>query len=86
MPRDALGEGRCRSCGRRILWAKTTGGKYMPLDPSPSSKGNVTLDHGVARVDTNARGDRWVSHFATCPQQQLFQRELRQAREVIGHG
>lgn len=35
---------KCRSCGRRITWARTAAGKAMPLDPEPDTEaGNVYL-------------------------------------------
>ena len=27
--------GKCRSCGARIMWVKTTKGKMMPIDVDP---------------------------------------------------
>lgn len=34
---------RGRRCGAPILWAVTTGGKLMPLDPDPSAEGSVVM-------------------------------------------
>ena len=46
---------RCRSCGARIVWARTHSGRRIPLDAVPDSKrGNVVLDGGRALVFASA--------------------------------
>jgi hypothetical protein len=71
----------CRSCGAEIKWARTEkNGKPIPVDPEPVEGGNLELhadDDGelVARAlcgqEQTLPGmdlpDRYVSHFATCP-------------------
>ena len=69
----------CRSCGRRITWLRTPGGKSIPVDEDPTDDGNIVIDveHSqlVAQVYRNAEmartfaaGEpRYVSHFVTCP-------------------
>lgn len=67
---------RCRSCNARILWALTTKGRRMPIDPEPVQGGNIELeDRGrmfpplatfPVKVD-NMTTKRYTSHFATCP-------------------
>ena len=65
----------CRSCGAPIKWARTPKGRRIPLDPDPVPDGNIVLRGGVAHVDGPAAGgffddgagERYVSHFATCP-------------------
>lgn len=68
---------RCRSCGQTIIWARSqSNDRWMPLDPMPTSEGNVTLDDGVARVrvgvdrdyELKQRGQLYFAHFVTCPQ------------------
>lgn len=62
---------RCKTCGRNIVWAKTEGGKAMPLDIEAVDGGNVELDLAtrVAKVVKPELGMRqFVSHFVTCPQ------------------
>lgn len=63
----------CRSCKARIFWAKTTGGKQMPIDADSVQDGNLALVNGEVIV---VKGDlfeeqlpepRYKSHFATCP-------------------
>lgn len=64
--------GKCRTCGRKIEWARTRKGHALPLDIEPVDGGNVELETAggelVARVVTPEPGRvRRVSHFATCP-------------------
>lgn len=61
------------------MWVKNVAGKRLPIDPEPVPNGNVvpmwvdgerrvriaTADHPIPDDYT---GDRFVSHFATCPQ------------------
>lgn len=58
----------CKSCGAPILWRVTEGGKSIPLDVEPSDDGNLVLfgtgAHPLPKLWT---GDRYKSHFATCP-------------------
>ena len=54
----------CRSCGAAIIWATTTAGKRMPLDPKPIS---VAIGEGVTNGGTVEIRRGYVSHFATCP-------------------
>lgn len=78
---------RCRGCGREIIWAKTDKGKNMPVDPEPAPNGtfvllrvggelrarhySVAMEH-VSEVDRPQ--ERYVSHWATCPDAQDFRR------------
>jgi hypothetical protein len=41
----------------------------MPIDAAPTPDGNLAIEGGVARpVDMlTPPGERWKSHFATCP-------------------
>jgi len=68
---------RCRSCGAEILWARSRGGKRVPLDADPTMRGNVVLtDDGEAIVLNQADADQhrrhggtlYLAHFATCPE------------------
>jgi hypothetical protein len=56
---------RCRSCGQEIEWAKTDRGRWMPIDPTPVSGGNLTIDRSswppVATVITPGEGSRQLS-------------------------
>lgn len=68
---------RCKSCGAKIIWLPTTGGKSMPCDPEPipyredalGSMMIVTNDGRVvrAKIDAASEAVGYVSHFATCP-------------------
>jgi hypothetical protein len=69
----------CRSCGKRITWLKTAGGKAIPVDEDPTENGNIVIDvercQLVARVFKDAEAakaagaeePRYISHFVTCP-------------------
>ena len=71
-----------KGCGASFAWAITTKGRRMPVDPTPVPKGNLALgtDHlGVLQVfivgpGDEVKGDRYVSHFATCPNASRFRR------------
>lgn len=73
------GSATCKHCDRPIVWAKTTRGANMCVDPNPSARGVFVLEatgtvegrvqFGVRRaLDTDAPGRRYTSHFDTCPQ------------------
>jgi hypothetical protein len=60
------------------VWAKTSGGKNMPLDPEPVSDGNIVrgafIEAGRAvftatpyNAEHHAGHKRYRSHFVTCP-------------------
>lgn len=61
----------CRSCNADIEWARTEGGKPIPLDPGHVDGGNLTVLSGVARKrtseDVRLRRPARRAHFATCP-------------------
>ena len=71
----------CRTCGEEVTWTITTNGKMMPVDAIPTEDGNFYLvDEGdthptayyyVPMFPPTAAdgfdGDRYDSHFATCP-------------------
>ena len=65
----------CRSCKAPVLWAVTERGRPMPVDPDRVPNGNLNLlddEHGGAPLAVVVKPDpaveRYVSHFATCPQ------------------
>lgn len=63
----------CRSCGAQIFFARTEKGRRMPIDAEPVAGGNLSLILGpphlaeVRVVEVDGM-NRYVSHFATCPQ------------------
>jgi hypothetical protein len=64
-------EGKCRSCGAVIVWARTVADRLMPLDAEPVADGNIVLVNGMAVSTANddpAGQLHYKSHFATCPQ------------------
>lgn len=70
---------RCRSCHAEVVWAVTSAGKRMPVDPQPTDDGNMILTEddppqalvvptgqaALFAVGTGAH--RFTSHFVTCP-------------------
>ncbi len=73
----------CRSCGQRITWLETAGGKAMPVDDDPCEEGNIVVVGGMAKVLKNAQAaaelyseePRYVSHFVTCPQAKNWRKQ-----------
>jgi hypothetical protein len=62
---------RCRYCDAPMRWVDTEAGRRMPLDVEPRADGNVTIVSGLGHVLTAGEdapaGQRWMPHFATCP-------------------
>ena len=61
------GEGRCRSCQQKILWATTVAGKAIPFDDLELS-GFLSDDGTVETVSAD------TVHFRTCPNADDFRR------------
>lgn len=85
----------CRGCGKPIIWIRTHGGKKMPVDtetvPFVAERsgteifvrrdGSVTAGRRAETGDGQAeRG--YISHFATCPRGEMFQKTGRQKNET----
>lgn len=73
----------CRTCGAWIVFAETTHGKRIPLEPVTEGgalRGNVLLqghlDGGepTAVIVEPGRGTH-ISHFATCPDAPQWRRK-----------
>lgn len=76
----------CRSCGAAVQWGRIEpSGKAVPLDPEPQPDGNLIVVRAtydargnLAPVVRVVKGDpgpdvqRFVSHFVTCPQAELW--------------
>lgn len=66
---------KCSSCGADIVWKITEGGKKMPIDSTPAPDGNlVFIGLGAHPVPEKWTGERYKSHFATCPDAKNFRR------------
>lgn len=69
----------CAACEAPMVWARTKGGRRIPLDPEPTERGNVTVSvdlFGDLLADVGAPGPgKYVSHFATCPKAASFRKE-----------
>jgi len=79
--------GYCRSCGARIRWIRTVGGKAMPCNAQPITftRGGgpetfVTPEGKVERGKRDPGGDLtgYISHFATCPQADRHRRRVKE--------
>lgn len=79
------GVSACASCGAPVVWAVTMNDKAMPVDPDPVENGNLILEPTAAgtraafvarppELADDPNGDRWVSHFATCPQSKTWRK------------
>lgn len=66
----------CASCGKQIIWCRTETGKRMPVDPTPTSDGNLVLTtdgllptaRSVGTTSREPGQPLYQSHFATCKQ------------------
>jgi hypothetical protein len=70
----------CASCHWPVRWVETETGKRMPIDAAPNPLGRLVLVrhetsagpvgpwyvHVLGR-DEFHEGDRYISHFASCP-------------------
>ena len=56
----------CKACKAEIIWIMTENGKKCPLDREPEKRWVFTLSGTWKLVDT------YISHFATCPSEDLF--------------
>lgn len=77
---------RCKSCKAEIRWALTPKGRRIPLDPGEAPEGNLVLvedprhidpptAYGVAEAEERGlKGQRVISHFATCAQAKQHRR------------
>jgi hypothetical protein len=66
-----MNKGRCKGCGKDVLWSKTKEGKNVPLDPKAPVY-RVAEDLFGGEVALLERTGSYVSHFATCPKADNF--------------
>lgn len=72
----------CRSCGAIIIWAVSSAGNRMPVDFRRVPGGNIELEERGAYpvppmahfVKPDPQVERFVSHFATCPDRREWRR------------
>lgn len=80
-----LTRGQCQSCGARIIRLRhERTRKVAPIDADPNPAGNVLVDleAGTYRVLTREdraaavppEGDRYSTHFQTCPNAEQWRR------------
>lgn len=74
----------CKGCNQPIVWAVTSAGKRIPLDPEPDPlKGRVFLKGEEATVLRRldliraqiAGEELYVPHWASCPVSATFRRK-----------
>lgn len=61
-------------CNAQILWVYTRGGKRMPLDAEPTSRGWVVDSATGVAKERNI----YTAHFATCPDAERFRKPKSQ--------
>lgn len=72
----------CRACGAPMVFVRCASrdGKWTPLDPEPVSDGNIVVnaageaEYLTASAQETYTGERFKSHFATCPEAERFRR------------
>lgn len=79
--------GKCKGCGREIIWIMTPGVKLMPCDPEPvpywkreKAKGKIVTPNGMI-ISCDLQGNQqtatglgYVPHWSTCPVAGQFKR------------
>jgi hypothetical protein len=68
---ETPGRGTCRSCGAKVDWYETTGGRKVPINANEVPVRSQTMEDG--RVSITFLGEQ--SHFATCPQANQWRRD-----------
>ena len=72
-------QARCRSCGAPVFWAVTENERRMPVDALPTTDGTLAVVFGYPNRSRAAgpdyQGERFTSHFATCPDADRHRRE-----------
>lgn len=67
----------CRGCGKEIVWAKTSNGANIAMDPKALVL-SVLPEGGklIAIKPIGVQGERWlVVHWATCPNAEDFHKK-----------
>lgn len=66
----------CRSCGSRVVWARSESERRIPVDARPDPRGKLVLftdaagllrAHHEANVALPLTADRFVCHLDSCP-------------------
>ena len=80
--------GKCKGCGREIIWIMTRSGKAMPCDPKVVyyslargfddtvvlKNGHVITKCSIENNPERADGIGYVPHWSTCPVAGQFKR------------
>jgi len=62
--------GKCRGCGKDVLWAKTVDGRTIPLDVRRELRFVFVMNE-----DRVVLTPTYQTHFATCPVSDQFRRK-----------
>lgn len=63
----------CEGCGAEIMWAITSNGKKIPLDPDPEERFVVARQKNTG--PQVALKKTYQTHFASCPDAEEFRRD-----------
>lgn len=66
------GYGKCRSCGARISWYETVGGKRMPFDGTPVPRRTEQHPDTHQLIEHMSADD---VHWRTCPDADSWRRK-----------
>lgn len=72
-PALCRGRGEQPGCGAQLRWPKNPKtGRGIPVDYHPVPDGNIAIEGGIAvhlsaKAAAEYQGDKFISHFATCP-------------------
>lgn len=79
--------GKCKGCGREIIWIMTPSGKCMPCDPelvpyweAPKARQKIVTRQGnLVSCDLEPRSEKetgtgYIPHWSTCPVAGQFKR------------
>ena len=68
-----MGLGKCRGCGKEIMWLKTCAGKNIPVDIPNFDDGESAHEAVTTAIEFNP--DYMIAHFATCPKARDFRKK-----------
>ncbi len=86
---------RCSDCLAEIVWARTPGGRPLPVDAEPTAEGKLLLTETPEGLEARYCGaasiqpDAWLggyflhlSHLATCPHAKRERERRKQANST----
>lgn len=78
-------QGKCRMCGRPIVWHRTISGNVIPIDPEPSEDGTVAVVEDIAVTHNDLFSDhidgpRYAQHVTTCPVKKQQRKDAKKTK------